>query len=91
MPELIEFYNKNKANGLEIVGVSFDNNEQAWQKAIKTLNLPWPQMSDLKGWNCEAAQIYDIHAIPNTLLIDPKGNIVGKGMTHSAIEALLKK
>lgn len=91
MPELIEFYNKYKANGLEIVGVSFDNNEQAWQKAIKTLNLPWPQMSDLKGWNCEAAQIYDIHAIPNTLLIDPKGNIVGKGMTHSAIEALLKK
>ena len=91
MPELIEFYNKNKANGLEIVGVSFDNNEQAWQNAIKTLNLPWPQMSDLKGWKCEAAQIYDIHAIPNTLLIDPKGNIVGKGMTHSAIEALLKK
>lgn len=38
-----------------------------------------------------AAQIYDIRAIPNTLLIDPKGNIVGKGMTHEQIEALLNK
>lgn len=38
-----------------------------------------------------AAQIYDIHAIPNTLLIDPKGNIVDKGMTHEQIEALLNK
>ncbi len=91
MPELIEFYNKNKGKGLEIVGVSFDNNGQSWQKAINALGLPWKQMSDLKGWNCQAAQIYDIRAIPNTLLIDPKGNIVGKGMTHEAIEALLKK
>lgn len=91
MPELIEFYNKNKDKGLEIVGVSFDNNGQSWQKAIKALGLPWKQMSDLKGWNSQAAQIYDIRAIPNTLLIDPKGNIVGKGMTHEAIEALLKK
>ena len=48
-------------------------------------------MSDLKGWNSQAAQIYDIRAIPNTLLIDPKGNIVGKGMTHEQIEALLNK
>lgn len=91
MPELIEFYNKNKDKGLEIVGVSFDNNEQSWQKAIKALGLPWKQMSDLKGWNSQAAQIYDIRAIPNTLLIDPKGNIVGKGMTHEQIEALLNK
>ncbi len=91
MPELIEFYNKNKGKGLEIVGVSFDNNEQSWQKAIKTLGLPWQQMSDLKGWNSQAAQIYDIRAIPNTLLIDPKGNIVGKGMTHEDIETLLGK
>lgn len=91
MPELIEFYNKNKGKGLEIVGVSFDNNEQSWQKAIKTLGLPWKQMSDLKGWNSLAAQIYDIRAIPNTLLIDPKGNIVGKGMAHDEIEALLDK
>ncbi len=91
MPELIEFYNKNKGKGLEIVGVSLDNNGQAWQKAIKALGLPWQQMSDLKGWNCQAAQIYDIRTIPNTLLIDPKGNIVDKGMTHEAIEALLEK
>ncbi len=76
---------------MEIVGVSFDNNAQAWQKAINALGLPWQQMSDLKGWNSQAAQIYDIRAIPNTLLIDPNGNIVGKGMTHEEIEALLKK
>lgn len=90
MPTYIEFYNKNKGKNIDIVGVSFDNNADAWKKAIESLSIPWHHMSDLKGWNCQAGQIYNIRAIPNTLLIDPQGKIVGKGLPLEEIEKLLK-
>lgn len=90
MPELINFYNSHKDKGLQIVGVSFDSSAAPWQKAIKALNIPWPQMSDLKGWNSEAAHIYDIRAIPATLLIAPDGTIVGRNMELEEIEKRLK-
>ncbi len=91
MPELIEFYNKYKDKNLEVVGVSFDANAEAWRKAIASLGIPWSHLSDLKGWNSLAAQLYDIRAIPYTLLIDPQGNIVGKGMQIEEIEAVLNR
>lgn len=90
MPSYIEFYNKNKDKNFDIVGVSFDNKEDAWKKAIESLSIPWHHMSDLKGWNCQAGQIYNIRAIPNTLLIDPQGKIVGKGLPLEKIQEILK-
>ena len=61
------------------------------RKAIASLGIPWSHLSDLKGWNSLAAQLYDIRAIPYTLLIDPQGNIVGKGMQIEEIEAVLNR
>jgi thiol-disulfide isomerase/thioredoxin len=89
MPSLIEFYNKHKDQNFDVVGVSFDSKADAWKKAIDALSIPWHHMSDLKGWDCKAAKLYDIHAIPTTLLIDPTGKIVGKGMQLEDIEQLL--
>lgn len=89
MPSYIEFYNKNKDKNFDIVGVSFDNKDDAWKKAIESLSIPWHHMSDLKGWNCQAGQIYNIRAIPNTLLIDPQGKIVGKGLPLEEIQKVI--
>ena len=57
MPNLVAAYNAFKAKGFGIVGVSLDNNAEAWKKAIKDLNITWAQMSDLKGWSCEGAKL----------------------------------
>lgn len=91
MPALIQFYNKYKDKNLEIVGVSFDTNAEAWQRAVLSLGIPWNHISDLKGWHSQAAKLYDIREIPNTLLIDPQGKIVGKGMKMEEIETVLNK
>ena len=71
------------------MGVSFDNKDDAWKKAIESLSIPWHHMSDLKGWNCQAGQIYNIRAIPNTLLIDPQGKIVGKGLPLEEMQKVI--
>jgi hypothetical protein len=51
-----------------------------WQNAVTQMQLPWIQVSDLKGWGSEGAQIYNIRAIPATILIDGNGTIIGKNL-----------
>lgn len=80
MPTVVKAYNTYHKKGFEVVGVSFDNNKAAWTKAIKTLKLPWPHMSDLKGWGCAAAPIYSIKGIPANVLVDKNGTIVAKDL-----------
>lgn len=58
-PEVVEIYKEYHPKGLEILGVSLDNNQEAWVKAIEDDGLTWNHVSDLKGWemqplNCTA-------------------------------------
>ena len=91
MPALVETYAKYKNKGFEVIGVSFDSDADAWKNALKSMNMTWPQMSDLKGWGCEAAEVYGIVYIPQTLLIDPEGKIIAKNIYGEAINTELEK
>lgn len=87
MPHVKKLYEDFHSKGLEIVGVSFDESKEAWTGAIANMGLKWPQLSDLKGWQCEAGQIYGIRSIPATLLIDKQGKIVAFGLRGAELEA----
>lgn len=76
MPNVVEAYKRFHDKGLEIVGVSFDQKKEAWTAMVKKLGMTWPQMSDLKGWQCAAGKIYGIRSIPSNILLDPEGKIV---------------
>ena len=76
IPNVKANYDKYHSKGFEIVGLSFDNNEEAWKKAIEEMELKWINLSDLMGWKSIAASIYGIKSIPSSLLIDPEGKIV---------------
>jgi len=91
MPNVVKAYDLYHAKGFEVVGVSFDNNKDAWIKAIGTLNLPWPHMSDLKGWGCAAAPIYNVKGIPANVLVDRNGKIVAKNLREEALLDTLSK
>ena len=82
MPNLVEAYKQYKGKNFEIVGVSLDQNGEAWKKAIKDLKITWPQMSDLKYWDCEGSRLYAVSSIPHTVLIDGEGTILARGL-HS--------
>lgn len=80
MPTVVKAYSTYHKKGFEVIGVSFDSNKAAWVKAIKSLKLPWPHISDLKGWGCAAAPIYNIKGIPANVLVDKEGTIVAKDL-----------
>ena len=90
-PNVVIAYNKYKAKGFTVLGVSLDQpgKKDAWVKAIADDKLDWAQVSDLKFWNNDVAVMYGIRSIPANFLIDPTGKIIGKGLRGEALESKL--
>ena len=42
--------------------------------------MPWVHLSDLKGWESLAGQVYGIRGIPDNILINPDGIIVARDL-----------
>ncbi|GAB3833109.1 TlpA disulfide reductase family protein [Hymenobacter jeollabukensis] len=85
-PNVVRLYNAYKAKGFEIYGVSLDQERDKWVKAIQADGLVWPQVSDLKGWQSMAGQLYGVRAIPAAVLIDPEGRIIAKNLRGRQLE-----
>lgn len=90
-PNVVLAYNKFKDKGFTVLGVSLDQpgKKDAWLGAIAKDGLAWTQVSDLKFWNNEVAQLYGIHSIPQNYLIDPTGKIVASNLRGEALDAKL--
>jgi thiol-disulfide isomerase/thioredoxin len=85
LPNVVKAYERFHDKGLEIVGVSLDKDKAKWLAAIAQTSQKWPQMSDLKGWDCAGAQIYGIQSIPANVLIDSQGKIVARDLRGDAL------
>ena len=85
LPNVVKAYERFHDKGLEIVGVSLDKDKASWLAAIEQTGQKWPQMSDLKGWDCAGAQIYGIQSIPANVLIDSHGKIVARDLRGDAL------
>lgn len=91
MPNVVKAYKQFHPKGFEIVGVSFDQKKESWAAAVKSLGMTWPQMSDLKGWQCAAAKTYGIMTIPSNVLIDPQGKIVKIDLMGEELQKVLSE
>ena len=90
-PSLVALYEKFKGDGFEILGVSIDENNDAWKKAIEKDGLTWKQVVDNKGWNAKSTDDYIIDAIPASFLIDQDGVIKGVNLEGRELEGTIKK
>ena len=90
MPEMIKLYNDFKDKGLGIIGISLDNEKDAWMMAIDKLQLTWPQMSDLKGWENAAAQMFNVTSIPHTIVVDQQGKILRRGLRGEQLRQFIE-
>ena len=86
MPFMIQMYDKYQSKGLGIVGISLDENTDAWKKGTEALGFTWPQMSDLKGWENEIAQHFQVTSIPHTIVVDQSGKILRRGLRGEQLE-----
>ena len=95
-PNVVAAYNKyskakfKTAKGFEVFSVSLDKSVEPWKQAIEKDGLTWKyHVSDLKGWENGAAQIYGVSSIPMSFLIDENGIIVAKELRGMALHMKL--
>ena len=79
LPQISELQ-KTKRN-FEVVAISLDTNREEWKNFIEQNNLNFIHLSDLKGWDGDAAKEYFIYATPTMFLLDSAKRIVAKPMT----------
>ncbi len=79
-PHNVALYKEFKGKDFEILGVSLDDKRENWVAAIKSDNLTWPQVSDLKGWKSSVGKLYGVSGIPHTVLLDKEGVIIAKDL-----------
>lgn len=91
MPNVKRVYAQYHDKGLEIYGVSLDDNQLNWQGAVQRFQMPWIHVSDLKGWGSEGARIYNIKSIPATILIDQNGKILAKNLRGDELKEFVEK
>ena len=91
MPNVKAAYEKYKGKGFNIVALSFDNKLDSWKKAIEEMQMPWIHLSDLKGWQTVAGQVYGVNSIPASFLVDPNGTIIAADLRGDKLGAKLKE
>ena len=88
-PNVLKAYNQFKDKNFTVVGISLDDKGERWKKAIVEDNMPWAELSDLKGWKNEVSTYYGILGIPSNFLVDPTGKIVAKDLRGEALHKKL--
>jgi len=77
---LNDLYEKFNVKGFEIYGVSLDDKEEKWLKAIEKDNRTWPNVSSLQGFKTPASYNYAVTALPDNYLIDANRKIIAKNI-----------
>lgn len=90
-PNVVALYNEFHSKGLNIIGVSLDDDATKWKDAIAKDKLTWNQVSNLKGFEDPIAIQYDIQQIPTTFVLDSKGNIVAKDLRGDELKAKVQE
>jgi peroxiredoxin len=90
-PNVVALYNEYHSKGLNIIGVSLDQDATKWKDAIAKDNLNWIHVSNLKYWDEPIGKQYGISSIPATFILDAKGNIVAKDLRGDALRAKVKE
>ena len=72
--------------GFDVVGVSVDQDEDAWLEAVAADQLPWTQVRDSEN---TVSETYLIYYIPSNFLFDQNGTMVAKGLRGEDLAAKL--
>lgn len=91
-PGLAETMAKYDQTDFVIVGVSLDNNEASWKKAIEEDGIEnWIHISSLKYFNDPISKLYNVasEGVPTSFLIDPERKIIAKNLYSDELEFVL--
>ena len=90
-PGLVTYYNSLTRKDIVFLGISIDEKDDAWMKALEKDQLPWEQLIDQGGWKSALVKSYAVGAVPQKFLIDPAGKIILANVDMEAIKEWIAK
>ena len=92
-PWVREFYEEYREKGVEIIGVSIDENKASWEKALDEERLPWPQgIDEIEKGRSRVGGLYHVLAVPMFVVVDKEGKIVVRAhMEKKELSAVVEK
>jgi peroxiredoxin len=90
MPQVQAAYEHFHSQGLEIVGISSDDDREALEKFLKEKRIPWPQYFDEQGQLNRFAVEFDVGGIPTMWLLDRKGVLRDLNAANNLAEKIQK-
>ena len=89
-PAVVEMHRQYKDKGIVFIGVSFDNNREAWANAVKKFGIEYTQVGNLQKWKeTEISKAYHVNWIPSMYVIDANGKVVLGTVVTEKVKALL--
>ena len=79
-----------QGKNIRFIGFSLDASKDRWKNYIKKRDLDYehltaPDKSNSRLWNCEAAKVYGIMTLPETIIFAPDGRIVSTGLAGDSL------
>lgn len=88
IPNLKKVYADYRDKGLQLIGVSLDNSDAAWRKAVEEEQLDYLQLNDPKNIT---GKLYNYSGIPFIILISPEGIILEKELRGAEVQEKVAK
>lgn len=75
LPDLKQLQSVYGSDRLEVVSISEDHSQQAWQQFVAANGMNWTQRFDTNG---EEMQRYGASALPTYIVLDSNGTVLGR-------------
>jgi peroxiredoxin len=84
LAELAKVYQRQKAKGLEILGVCLDADKAAAQEFLKENQITWPQILEEGGMDSRLSNEFGIITTPTMFLVDPTGKVTSRKLRKAS-------
>ena len=88
---LADVYGRYKGKGLQIVGVSLDENVDDCKVLVDKLSIDWVQLCNPLGGSAEVAAAYGVTELPSAILVNRRGTIISRMTTVDDVVGKLEE
>jgi thiol-disulfide isomerase/thioredoxin len=77
--------------GMQVIGVSLDQDRARLDKVVKEKGFTWPQYFDGKGWENDLWLKWGEESVPFTVILSPQGEVIWKGTPGPELKGVIEK
>jgi len=91
VPHMVETNQKYGRMGLQMIGISLDQDRAALIQTTKEKGMTWPEYFDGAVWENKIWKQYGSNGIPFTVLVSPQGKVLYAGHPAAGLDGAIEK